>query len=73
MSTGQTSTDTAVSATHNTRLGFTPEQQKLAEEVREFADKVIAPVSYDYDRERRIPYELSESGWTDSDIPDDAQ
>src|SRR5688500_9117637 len=24
-------------------------------------------------RERRIPYELSESGWTDSDIPDDAQ
>ncbi len=50
--------DTVVSATHNTRLGFTPEQQKLAEEVREFADEVIAPVSYDYDRERRIPYEI---------------
>ncbi|TFV79493.1 GTPase ObgE [Blastococcus sp. CT_GayMR19] len=24
-------------------------------------------------RERRIPYELSESGWTDEDLPDDAQ
>ena len=23
-------------------------------------------------RERRIPYELSESGWPDEDLPDDA-
>ncbi|HIY67433.1 MAG TPA: acyl-CoA dehydrogenase family protein, partial [Candidatus Agrococcus pullicola] len=32
--------------------------QQLAREVREFADTVVAPASYDYDTERRLPIEI---------------
>lgn len=53
-----TSVHTGTAVPHTGRLGFTPEQQRLAEEVREFADTVIAPASYEYDRQRRIPYEI---------------
>ena len=32
--------------------------QQLAREVREFADTVVAPASYEYDTERRLPIEI---------------
>src|SRR5699024_11174750 len=34
------------------------EHQRLAAQVREFADEVVAPASYDYDTERRLPMEI---------------
>ncbi|GIG22510.1 butyryl-CoA dehydrogenase [Cellulomonas chitinilytica] len=42
---------------------LTPEQQKLRDEVRDFADTVVAPAAYEYDTKRELPYEiLSEMG-----------
>ena len=38
--------------------GLTPEQQRLSDEVREFADTVVAPAAYEYDTERELPYEI---------------
>ncbi|WP_421732991.1 acyl-CoA dehydrogenase family protein [Cellulomonas sp.] len=37
---------------------LTPEQQKLRDEVRDFADTVIAPAAYEYDTKRELPYEI---------------
>lgn len=37
---------------------LTPEQQKLQNEVREFADQVVAPAAYKYDTERRLPLDI---------------
>jgi short/branched chain acyl-CoA dehydrogenase len=37
---------------------LTPEQQKLADEVRDFADTVVAPAAYEYDTKRELPYEI---------------
>ncbi|WP_245823010.1 acyl-CoA dehydrogenase family protein [Brachybacterium avium] len=34
------------------------EHQRLAAEVREFADEVVAPASYEYDTKRRLPMEI---------------
>lgn len=34
------------------------EHQRLAAQVREFADEVVAPASYEYDTERRLPMEI---------------
>lgn len=34
------------------------EHQRLAAQVREFADEVVAPASYAYDTERRLPMEI---------------
>ncbi|MDP9027607.1 MAG: acyl-CoA dehydrogenase family protein [Actinomycetota bacterium] len=39
-------------------LDFTPEQQQLRELVRDFADEVVAPVSYEHDRDHTFPYEI---------------
>ncbi|WP_154793477.1 acyl-CoA dehydrogenase family protein [Occultella kanbiaonis] len=36
--------------------GFTPQQQELIEQVREFADTVVRPASYEYDTKRELPY-----------------
>lgn len=38
--------------------GLTPEQQRLSDEVREFADTVVAPAAYKYDTLRELPYEI---------------
>src|SRR5699024_4272967 len=34
------------------------EHQRLAAEVRDFADEVVAPASYEYDTARRLPMEI---------------
>ncbi|GAB2625420.1 acyl-CoA dehydrogenase family protein [Pseudactinotalea suaedae] len=38
--------------------GFTPAQVALAEQVRELADTVVAPASYDYDTKQTLPYAI---------------
>src|SRR3954462_11020950 len=38
--------------------GLTPDQQRLSDEVREFADTVVAPAAYKYDTLRELPYEI---------------
>ncbi|MDM7832510.1 acyl-CoA dehydrogenase family protein [Cellulomonas edaphi] len=38
--------------------GLTPEQQRLSDEVRDFADTVVAPAAYKYDTLRELPYEI---------------
>lgn len=35
---------------------LTPEQEKLRDEVRDFADNVVAPAAYEYDTKRELPY-----------------
>ena len=37
---------------------LTPEQRKLRDEVRDFADTVVAPAAYEYDTKRELPYEI---------------
>ncbi|WP_315093570.1 acyl-CoA dehydrogenase family protein [uncultured Cellulomonas sp.] len=37
---------------------LTPEQQKLRDEVRDFADTVVAPAAYEYDTKRELPYQI---------------
>ncbi len=37
---------------------LTPEQQKLQDTVRAFADDVVAPAAYQYDTERRLPLDI---------------
>ncbi len=37
---------------------LTAEQQKLQNEVQEFADEVVAPAAYQYDTERRLPLDI---------------
>ncbi len=37
---------------------FTAEQERLREEVREFADTVVAPAAYEYDTKRELPYDI---------------
>ncbi|MEH6782195.1 MAG: acyl-CoA dehydrogenase family protein [Rhodoglobus sp.] len=39
-----------------THLGLTDEQLKLSADVRDFADKVVAPAAYEYDTKRELPY-----------------
>jgi len=39
-------------------LRLTPEQQRLSDEVRDFADTVVAPAAYKYDTLRELPYEI---------------
>jgi short/branched chain acyl-CoA dehydrogenase len=34
------------------------EEQKLSDEVRDFADTVIAPAAYEYDTKRELPYDI---------------
>jgi short/branched chain acyl-CoA dehydrogenase len=36
--------------------GLTDEEKKLVEEVRDFADTVVAPAAYEYDTKRELPY-----------------
>lgn len=38
--------------------GLTPEQQRLSDEVRDFADTVVAPAAYKYDTLRELPYDI---------------
>jgi alkylation response protein AidB-like acyl-CoA dehydrogenase len=37
---------------------LTPDQQRLSDEVRDFADQVVAPAAYEYDTRRELPYEI---------------
>ena len=37
---------------------LTPEQQRLSDEVRDFADSVVAPAAYEYDTKRELPYQI---------------
>ena len=39
-------------------IDLTPEQQHLSDEVREFADTVVAPAAYEYDTKRELPYDI---------------
>lgn len=37
---------------------LTPDQQRLSDEVRDFADQVVAPAAYEYDTRRELPYQI---------------
>jgi short/branched chain acyl-CoA dehydrogenase len=37
---------------------LTDEQSRLRDEVRDFADRVVAPAAYEYDTKRELPYEI---------------
>lgn len=37
---------------------LTTEQQALVDQVREFADEVVAPAAYEYDTRRELPYDI---------------
>jgi short-chain 2-methylacyl-CoA dehydrogenase len=37
---------------------LTDEEQRLQDDVRDFADQVIAPAAYEYDTQRRLPLEI---------------
>lgn len=37
---------------------LTPDQQRLSDEVRDFADQVVAPAAYEYDTRRELPYDI---------------
>ncbi|NMR21390.1 acyl-CoA dehydrogenase family protein [Cellulomonas fimi] len=37
---------------------LTAEQEHLSDEVREFADSVVAPAAYEYDTKRELPYDI---------------
>ncbi|MEJ3403393.1 acyl-CoA dehydrogenase family protein [Rathayibacter sp. YIM 133350] len=37
---------------------FSPEEQRLYDEVCDFADTVVAPAAYEYDTQRRLPMEI---------------
>jgi short-chain 2-methylacyl-CoA dehydrogenase len=37
---------------------LSPEQQKLSDQVRDFADTVVAPAAYEYDTKRELPYDI---------------
>lgn len=37
---------------------LTTEQQRLVDQVREFADDVVAPAAYEYDTRRELPYDI---------------
>jgi short/branched chain acyl-CoA dehydrogenase len=37
---------------------FTDQQEQLRNEVREFADTVVAPAAYEYDTKRELPYDI---------------
>ena len=54
---------------------FTPEQQRLRDEVREFADTVVAPAAYEYDTKRELPYDIirqmGERGYFGLAIPEE--
>ena len=39
-------------------IDLSPEQQRLSDEVREFADTVVAPAAYEYDTKRELPYDI---------------
>ncbi|MGY6498419.1 MAG: acyl-CoA dehydrogenase family protein [Microcella sp.] len=39
-------------------IDLTPEQQRLSDEAREFADTVVAPAAYEYDTKRELPYDI---------------
>ena len=39
-------------------LELTDQQEKLRNEVREFADTVVAPAAYEYDTKRELPYDI---------------
>ena len=39
-------------------MELTEQQQKLRDEVREFADTVVAPAAYEYDTKRELPYAI---------------
>ena len=37
---------------------LSPAEQALSDEVREFADTVVAPAAYEYDTKRELPYDI---------------
>jgi hypothetical protein len=38
--------------------GLSDEEQRLVDQVRDFADTVVAPAAYEYDTKRELPYEI---------------
>jgi short-chain 2-methylacyl-CoA dehydrogenase len=39
-------------------IDLSDEEQKLSDEVRDFADTVVAPAAYEYDTKRELPYDI---------------
>lgn len=48
----------ALAARGLTTYELSDEQQKLQNEVRDFADTVVAPAAYEYDTKRELPYDI---------------
>ena len=48
----------ALSTPSTTDFGLTDEQARLRDEVRDFADTVVAPAAYEYDTKRELPYDI---------------
>jgi short-chain 2-methylacyl-CoA dehydrogenase len=48
----------ALAARGLTTYELSDEQQKLQDEVRDFADSVVAPAAYEYDTKRELPYDI---------------
>ncbi|MET4581824.1 short/branched chain acyl-CoA dehydrogenase [Conyzicola nivalis] len=48
----------ALSTPSTTEFGLTDEQARLRDEVRDFADTVVAPAAYEYDTKRELPYDI---------------
>lgn len=42
----------------HTDFGLSDEQARLRDEVRDFADTVVAPAAYEYDTKRELPYDI---------------
>jgi short/branched chain acyl-CoA dehydrogenase len=45
-------------STATASFDLTDEQQRLRDDVRDFADTVVAPAAYEYDTKRELPYEI---------------
>jgi len=50
--------NTALSTPSTSVFDLTDEQSRLRDEVREFADTVVAPAAYEYDTKRELPYDI---------------
>ena len=45
-------------STATATFDLTDEQERLRDEVRDFADTVVAPAAYEYDTKRELPYDI---------------
>jgi short/branched chain acyl-CoA dehydrogenase len=54
----RTGATTGAATTDVAGFELTDEHRRLRDEVRDFADRVVAPAAYDYDTRRSLPYDI---------------